>query len=397
MGSKSIIDSRLWIRLDLDTTLKANSFYHTHPWHRAHFATQLLLYDQIVIPTKDFGILPILMSWMGYSALQEALETDSIAFVRPKSLIGYAGNGNAISGFEIQASKEKPFNWYQESLFGSMEDAPELQLRYQCPFLSREERLSLKMLTLQKSRQMEWDNDSFMKQIVNESYTDIIDSPELAQFVMAHEPGGIKSINLTNLSGVEPNQFRVLNLEQIKDGVDLVLRVAEINLELLMAELYGDADLCTSAGAETLLQKKLIRSGAVPELAHKFQSLLELENIPDIRPVIAEGEISVREIWRLRQKRESIRFREWLREGSYTDGRELEKAYVSSLGAALTSLSLPARIFRFILTTAVGTIGPITGVLAGVVDNFFVEKWLSGYSPRLFVDQIRALPGKPND
>ncbi len=87
MVSRAIVDSRLWIRLDLDQTLKPNSLFLTKPQHRAHLASQLLLYDTVVIPTKDFGIIPILISWMGLSTFQEAMRSGSIGFIRPRSLL----------------------------------------------------------------------------------------------------------------------------------------------------------------------------------------------------------------------------------------------------------------------------------------------------------------------
>ncbi|MBU4445256.1 MAG: hypothetical protein L6422_12805 [Candidatus Marinimicrobia bacterium] len=300
MKSDSIVDSRLWIRLDLDASLKANSFFHTSPGHRAHLASQLLLYDNLVILTKDFGVVPILISWMGLSAFRDALETGSLGFVRPKSLLGYAGNGNGISGFEISDTSKKPFTWYSAAVFGPLEDAPDLQLKHQCPFLTRSEREKLVTLVIKRTKALDWNNELFMKQIVHESYTDIMEDPALSQFVSAHEPKGTQSAQLARLSGVAPNQFRVLNLEQVRDGVDLVLRVAEINLEIMMAHLYGQADLGTSAGAEILLKKKLARAGAPSQLIDQFQSLLELENIPDIGLVVAAGDISLPEIWKLR-------------------------------------------------------------------------------------------------
>lgn len=394
MKHASIIDSRLWVRLDLDASLKANSFFHTNPEHRAHFASQMLLYDRVVIPTKDFGILPILLSWMGFSELREALEADALGLVRPKSLLGYAGNGNGISGFEIQDTPEHPFNWHQASIFGSFEEAPDLQLRYQCPFLSKRERESLVQLVLLKSKQLDWDNELFMKNIVHESYTDIIGSPELVKFALSQEPPGTRSVNLTHLTGVTPEQFRVLNLETVRDGVDLVLRVAEINLEILMCSQYGEeADLGTSLGAENLIRQKLVRAGAMPELVDNFHGLLELEGIPDLRPAIAQGDISVPEIWKVRQSKEARRFREWLRKADPSDARELEKAYVSTLGRSSIYSSLPIRVIRFVVTTAAGVIEPISATVAGATDSFFIEKWLAGYSPRLFLERIRALPG----
>ena len=61
MQSDTILDSFLYIRLDLNHTDKANGEFRKDASKKGHLANQLLLYDQIVIPTKDFGIVPILI------------------------------------------------------------------------------------------------------------------------------------------------------------------------------------------------------------------------------------------------------------------------------------------------------------------------------------------------
>ena len=394
MTAEAIVDSRLWIRLDLSAALKVNPFFHTNPGNRAHFAAQLLLYDRIVIPTKDFGIVPILISWMGLSTFLDALESHAIGFVRPKDMLGYAGAGNGISGYTILDTAKKPFKWYEAAVFGPMEASPELQLKYQCPFISRNEREKISGIILKQSKLLDWDNDLFMKHIVNESYTDIMRNPILKQFVMVHEPSKSKSAKLNELCGVKPNQFRVPRQDNIQNGVDLVLRVAEINLEIMMAHLYGKADIGTSTGAEVLIKGKLARSGASTQLIEKFINLLELENIPDIRPAVESGDMSLSEIWKLRMRKEATQFRQWLREANPADARELEKAYIATLGESTVCSSLPVKILRFIITATAGALQPLIGATVGVVDSFFIEKWLSGYSPRLFLDQLRSLPLK---
>jgi hypothetical protein len=266
MTAEAIVDSRLWIRLDIGHPLIANSLFHTDPRNRAHFAAQLLLYDRIVIPTKDFGIIPPLISWMGLSTFRDALESDALGFVRPKDMLGYAGAGNGISGYTILDTAEKPFKWYHTALYGPMEASPELQLKHQCPFISRKERKKISGIILKRSKLLDWNNDLFMKYIVHESYMDIMRNPILTQFVMAHEPSKNKSAKLNELSGVKPNQFRVPKQGNIQNGVDLVLRVAEINLEIMMAHLYGESDIGTSAGAEVLMKDKLVRSGAAADI-----------------------------------------------------------------------------------------------------------------------------------
>ena len=399
MTSNTIVDSRLYIRLDLGLSIKANTLFQTNPLHQAHFATQLLLYDKIVIPTKDFAIIPILISWMGLKAFRESLDSESIAFIRPKSLLGYAGNGNGISGFDIRASKENPFKWWQEATFGALDSAPEIQLRHHCPFITSDERSAITEKVIALTKLLDWDNEFFMKNIVHESYMDIKNSEQLSSFVLQREPSGTKLADLPRLSGIAPDQMKVSHLETIRDGVDLVLRVAEMNHEIVMGQLFGKCDIGTSNGAEKLIKNKLLSAGATPDVLKGFLNILELNNIPDVGIAIATGTVSIPELWKLRNKTVSQKFRNWLREADVSNARELEKLFVQSLGTSSVYSSLPVRLLRFAATTAAGALNPAIGTILSTADSFFIEKWLDGYTPKLFLEQLGELPGlsKPND
>ena len=85
-------------------------------------------------------------------------------------------------------------------------------------------------------------------------------------------------------------------------------------------------------------------------------------------------------------------FRRWLREANPTDSRDIERAYVQALKASPASISLPIKVLRFAVTNIVGALDPIAGFVAGGVDNFFFDKFVSGFSPRLFLDQVSKLP-----
>ena len=46
---------------------------------------------------------------------------------------------------------------------------------------------------------------------------------------------------------------------------------------------------------------------------------------------------------------------------------------------------------RFVTTTAVGAVEPVTGALASAVDTFLLSKWFPGRSPRLFLKQAKVM------
>lgn len=391
MKSDSIIDSRLFIRLDLDISLKANFLFQINSRSRAHLANQLLLYDKIIIPTKDFGIVPILINWLGLKTFNKALDSDTFLFLRTKALLGYAGGGKGLMEFTILEGATKKFSWWQNAMFGELDTAIEEQLKNMCPFISRQDRTRLVEKTISKSKKVEYDNDFFMKNIVHETYTDIMNNKSLSMYVVQDSKRKSGKIALTRLQGIDPKQVRVLNLDSIKDPVDLVLRIAEINMEIYMSTLSDNADLFTSYGAELLLRDKLIRAGIGSNYLDGFLSLLELNDIPDIGKAILSDSISLLDIWKIREKRISKKFRKWLRKASTNDMRTLEKLYIESLGNKALINSLPLRIFRFAITSMVGALNLGVGLLTGTVDSFFVDQWLAGYSPKLFLDELSRI------
>jgi len=393
MQSDSIIDSRLFVRLDLDISLKANSLFQIDPTNRAHLGSQLLLYDKITIPTKDFGILPILINWLGTKTFVEALESDTFSFLHRKTLLGYQGSGSGISEFTFQGSEAKKMSWWHDAMFGEMDVAVEQQLKNMCPFIPRQERGRVVRDIISKSREVDHDKNFFMKNIVHETYTDIMKNTSLSLllFVMQDSKQEPNKIDLKRLEGVGPKQIRFLGLHGIKDAIDLVLRIAEINMEIYMSTLSGNADLFTSEGAELLLKDKLIRAGVGSNYLDGFVSLLELNNIPDIGKAITDDNISLLDIWKIRKKRTSKDFRKWLRKATNKDARNIERLYVSSLGNKALIDSLPLRAIRFAITSIASAVSPAIGLPLGIVDSFFVNKWLSGYSPKLFLDELSKI------
>ncbi|MFH0343689.1 MAG: hypothetical protein ACHBNF_16545 [Chromatiales bacterium] len=391
--SDAIVDSRLHAKHDLGRADLCNADFFAQPANRAHFGSQLLLYEQVIIPTNDFAIVPALLQWMGQKHFEAALDCGAISFLRRLGLLGYAGNGNGISSFIVKDTTDKPFLWWQKALFGELAEAVELQLVHNVPSLTKRERDSLLQHVVAHSQPVTYDNDFFLKNIVQESYADIRDTPKLATYVTqlvarASHPLG-QPIALERLAGVAPDALQLAGDGEVLSAADLVVRVAETNMEIVLADFAGGADLHVPMGADAILRHKLLRSGSTAVALEGFARLLELNGIPDIRVAVESGAISLPEIWKLRQRRVARRFREWLADAA--SSRDVERLYVESLGRTSLVQSLPARVVRFALTTAVGAANPVAGVAVSVIDSFFVDKYLAGYRPKLMLDEIRKL------
>ena len=290
--------------------------------------------------------------------------------------------------FKIERGGIKNWQWWQEAMFSDdISSAVELQLIHMCPMILPKQRETLvrKIAELSKSTSLE--NDFFMKNIAHESYRDILENEKFC----AYMSDCTRAVNLEMLPEIDEYSIRVIRNE-ITDRVDLVLHIAKFNLELVMATQVDNADILVSEGAEDVLANKLRRKGLKPPLIDGFIKLLELNNIPDISVAVSCGHIGLPQIWELRQKIVARQFRRWLREANPTDSRDIERAYVQALKASPASISLPIKVLRFAVTNIVGALDPIAGFVAGGVDNFFFDKFVSGFSPRLFLDQVSKLP-----
>jgi hypothetical protein len=70
---------------------------------------------------------------------------------------------------------------------------------------------------------------------------------------------------------------------------------------------------------------------------------------------------------------------------------DLERLYLESLEQTSIVESLPVRVIRFMLTAGIGLTHPAAGLAVGVIDSFFVARFLKGYRPKLMFDELSKL------
>lgn len=391
MNTSSIVDTRLYISLGLRPSLINNSLFLVDLRSKSHLASQLLIYDDIIIPTKDFGIIPALVNWMGLNAFREAIKKGIISFLHRKDMLAYVGNGNGISQITLSETEKKKFSWWQKALFGEKEEAIDLQLKYRCGFLDKKERNIIIGDVSDKCSSLKFEKDDFNEKIIHETYTDILKSEALSSIVLSLSTQEQEAIDLDRLPEVKANQVRVFDVWQMRDTVDLVLKIAEINITLYMGLFLRESDLLMPAGVEPILKDKLVRDGLKVNNIDDFASLLELNNLPDLRVAMESELLTFSEIWKLRKKGNAKRFRRWIKKGSPKDARELEKMYVDNLKGKAFVNALPLRAIKFLVAAGVGLYDPSAGLTASAIDSFFVDKLVKGYNPRLFIDEIGKL------
>jgi hypothetical protein len=389
------LDSSLYPRHYTSYLEQRNAAFFSDPSLRSHFASQLLLYEHVVIPTNDFGIVPAVLLWMGREAFEEALDSETLVFLRRQGSLMYAGGGQGLNEYKLSDATGKPFNWAARAFWGPFGEAIEIQLQHAQPALPLGERERLVQKAVNQSQTLEYEsNDYFVKNVAVGSYTDIRDTPELRSAFMqlavagGHKPGD--ALDMARLPGVEANSFQIVG-GPVSSLPQFVVQIAEANMDIVSAEFAGGTDIYTSRGMDAVLKAKLLRAGLQSSRLEGFIQLLKINSIPDIRPAIESGALTLPQVWKLRQSRRAQHFREWLARAAADSSDDLVRLYRESLEQASLMESLPARIIRYGILTAAGLSHPVVAAGAGLVDTLFTEKYIKGYRPKLMFNELAKL------
>jgi hypothetical protein len=79
----------------------------------------------------------------------------------------------------------------------------------------------------------------------------------------------------------------------------------------------------------------------------------------------------------------AARFKDWLK--AVNPDEDLIRTYMRDVSSEGWIQRLPAKSIRYVLTLALDATNPAVGLVSGFVDNFVVDKLLSGWRPNHFV------------
>lgn len=141
-----------------------------------------------------------------------------------------------------------------------------------------------------------------------------------------------------------------------------------------------------------------------------FNEICRIEDFPDLKALFSQIENPFQKIVSLRNKRASVKFRKWLHE--YTDNEfnihpithDYIQAIVSPRGFFQT---WKGKFTKTIVTSSIGAalgggVGAAVGATAAhfadpmidLVDDYLLDGLTKGWTPRLFVDELRNLETK---
>jgi hypothetical protein len=359
----------------------------------ARLANYILLYDQIVIPTGDLQILPVLRLVLGEDVFDNLIRNKGIVLARFDQWFAYVGNGGGLKLFRVS---DNPNTSHKGPVLGipsfkPIDEAIDNILSITNPSSSPERRRELKNLLLDNVVNLPAANNS--EELKNETYNDILNSEYLREFLCLRNAGR----SLDHLVGIAPNHVMVFNPHIPHDPmypleIRSVLRVA---FENFLLKIGGYCEVTEVTGDEstiTILRAKGQRLGFSPDGNQAFVQIQQVSGVPDLGAAFASKQLSVTQLLDLRYSKHCQALRDWFAQGSPSESAEMTvRRYVESLGKPSWIDSIPMKMLRFGVTAAIGAIEPVSALVASVADNFLLSKWFPGKSPRLFMKHAKVI------
>lgn len=359
----------------------------------ARLANYVLLYDQIVIPTGNLQVLPVLRIMLGEGAFDDLVRNKGIVLARFDQWFGYIGNGGGLKFFQIHDGPDQPQNIPNlgTAFFKPLDHAINDILSISSPPSTSQRRSEI--ANLLKDNIVQLPTQVIADGLRDEAYKDILGSPYLRDFLTLRNSGR----SLDSLVGIGSNQVTIFSPHvpaQPNECLEIrsVLRVAFENF-LLRIGAHADATEITGDDATlNLLRAKGQRLGYAPEGNLAFAQLQKINGLPDLGSAYAHKQLSSAQLLDLRYSKHGQALRDWFANGApNATATETIHRYVETIGKPSWLESIPTKILRFATTTAVGTAEPVSGTIVSAVDTFMLSKWFPGRSPRLFLKQAKVM------
>lgn len=391
--SAKVFAANLWFLFDLGpASERYNNFLANGIPSFKMFIESILLHDQIVIPTQDFMVLQLLRSQLPERDLFEMLEADYIRFMRFEGMLAYSGGqlGHGIQPFAISDegaikpdgklddSKRLPFS-------ASLESAVEWGIS-----VNKEKPKDSKLASLVLEKTDEITAKSVVAQIRHETYMDVLESNYLSSLF------ALRNRNMNRLARLKFNQVRASKRHYAPtwqgDEIDVVLALAQTNLELYLAQASGCVDSSTASPVGHVIKAKAQRTFADKSPFQDFAAFKEIADIPDIGDGVLQKNISVKRLLKLRQSTNGEQFRRWFHENCRDNPTRTAKELFSLVSEVPGVQHVAIKVLRFIVTSLLPwPFAPI----GGAIDSFVIDRMFRGSSPKYFIEDLRQLHGKP--
>ena len=371
------ISSRLTAHFNVDGK-HLHRYVRNKPIITKSFCEDLILHDQILIPTQDFLTACGLILIIGEKGFLELLENDKIKFIRTRSGFGFvSGKGPAeICVFGDPANKRPMDSPIDESVNAGLK-VIESGLKEKKKLLNN---------IVQNSYPEEW--SVILKAVKQESIKDLKYTKTWKSIYESNNP------NYILLPKSSKSKVKVIgpNFNPKNDISDALLALTQYNSDLFLADKYDCHNISPFFPIGDLLQLKKRRFMKNGKTSNKIWTLLEVNGVPDLSKIKLSEGTNMSNFLKLINNKNSNDFRIWFHNNEELNEKEILREYVGVLQQVPTIDKLPSKSLRFAVTSILGFI-PVIAQMASFFDSFVLNKLFKGKSPKFFIDDLTNFTG----
>lgn len=346
----------------------------------------LVLHDQVRIPTQDFLTAAGLVTCLGETIVLRLLEDNSLRFVRISGSFGYVrgtGKDGSLGVFRGSSREGVP-----KPQSADLEQAIDAGVAAITGKLDSPEKL--RKLIARQTDEYTW--EAILSAVRRESHRDLKQTELWKDRYSDRNPDALR------LPSMKKMQVKVLGPDASQDiQHDVVARLLAItlwNAELHLAEKENCASLSSSSPMGALLVRKSERAFGRENASNLLLHLNEINRVPWLAPVIFNDMKAFDQFMDMHAGGNGRSFREWFHSCKTVSPKEFTARYIDLLQATPTASTKLAKTIRFVVTYLLKEV-PIVGTVVSFVDKFFIDKAAQMPSPKLFVADLKKFGGSP--
>jgi hypothetical protein len=343
---------------------------------------QLLLHDQILIPTQDYVTLAGLVRIFGERNILTLLGEERLAFVRLRGVFGYLrgeGPDGRLVGMEDPTRKLPNSAPIQQSIEAG------LSLIHEGIAESQRLRNAAYACTT------ELELGTVVDAVHRDTYAD------LSQSSLWKADYDFPNPDLLALPGMEKMQVRAIGpgIDVSKNVVDQCLALGLMNVELYLADRFDCASGATGSPIGDCISLKLPRLTNQPR-SQELWNFLDFSRIPNIaESLLAEREEMAKFI-KLTKSPDAQEFRRWFHQSADLTERELVKAYIALLREVPQIQGMGGRSLRMAASLGLSALGFgfVADAATSAIDNFVIDKFVRKSGTKFFLEEFIKFSGK---
>lgn len=337
----------------------------------------LILHDQILVPTQDYLTACGLILIIGEKGFIELLERDKLKFIRTRGgIVFLSGKGPAELGIVSTPQNQHPSD-------SPIEQSANAGLSVIGDRIK--EKKKLHELIVQNSLPIE--SSTILKAVKRESVQDLkctnLWRPE-------YEANSPDCIILPKSNKIKA---QVIGTNDPKRNIqNALLALAYYNSDLYLAEKFECQDISPFFPVGDLLDIKEKRLLKITGYSNKLWTLLEVNGVPNFSQIDLTQGSNLSVFLNVATNKNAKDFRHWFHTNQELSEKEILREYIGALQRVPWIQKLPSKILRFVVSSSAGLVPGLAQVIS-FFDTFIVDRLFRGKSPKFFIDDLTNITG----